>query len=224
MARFAAALRAVRLRARTPCRRSTAWPRASVGLAFPPPGAARLIDRIDRDALRARRPARCRRAPDDAGAAARRRLRQPLPGPRAARRRRRRPASCPTAARAQLQFRGPSATSGYYRNPEATQEPVRRRLARTPATAPTSPTASSTSPAARRTSSSAAAATSTPTSSRRRWATSPASARGCVAVFGSDRRRAAAPSAWWCSPRRASRDAARARASCARHQRARGRR
>ena len=32
--------------------------------------------------------------------------------------------------------------------------------------------------------------------------------RGCVAVFGSRRRGRAAPSAWWCSPRRASRDAA----------------
>ena len=28
--------------------------------------------------------------------------------------------SCPNGARARLQFRGPSATAGYFRNPEAT--------------------------------------------------------------------------------------------------------
>ena len=47
-----------------------------------------------------------------------------------------------------LEFRGPSATSGYFQNPAKTRELFRRRLARIPAIAPTWPTAISSSPGA----------------------------------------------------------------------------
>ena len=83
-----------------------------------------------------------------------------------------------------LQFRGPSATSGYFRDAEATAacahgDWLDSRRPRLHGRA-----ASCSSPAATRTSSSAPAATSTRRSSRRRSASWPGIRKGCVAVFG----------------------------------------
>ncbi len=91
----------------------------SVGLAFPPPGRGPWIDRVERPALTRDGEARPARA-DDAGALEFPSCGRPLPGHEIrivdetghelGERR-----------QGRLQFRGPSATSGYFRNPEQTR-------------------------------------------------------------------------------------------------------
>lgn len=91
---------------------------SSVGLAFPPPGRGPLVDRVDREALA--RLGLARAVPADAPKA----LRLvssglPLPGHQI------RVADAggrelPERAQGRVQFCGPSATAGFYRNPEAT--------------------------------------------------------------------------------------------------------
>ena len=91
---------------------------SSVGLAFPPLGRGPLIDRVDRRALSSEgiaRPAR----PDDVHARRIVSCGRALPGHvirivDAGGR------ELPERVQGRVQFRGPSATSGYYRNPEAT--------------------------------------------------------------------------------------------------------
>ena len=94
----------------------------SVGLAFTPPGEPWRIDLLDRETFHA--PAARRSTPARAG--------DPAPlkivgcgrvhrGPRRCASSTPPASSCPTAHEGALQFRGPSATSGYYRNPEATK-------------------------------------------------------------------------------------------------------
>jgi acyl carrier protein len=91
----------------------------SVGLAFPPPGRGPWIDRVERAALTGRGEARSARA-DDATALEFPSCGRPLPGHqirivdetgREVGERR----------QGRLQFRGPSATSGYFRNEEQTK-------------------------------------------------------------------------------------------------------
>jgi len=92
----------------------------SVGLAFTPPGEPWRIDRVDRDAFTRRGEAAPARADDPSP------LRfvgcgTPIPGHYlrvvdAA------GLELPERHEGSLQFRGPSATSGYYRNPEATRK------------------------------------------------------------------------------------------------------
>ena len=92
----------------------------SVGLAFPPPGRGPLIDRVQRDALtRAGRalPA----AADDPNALRFVGCGQPLPGHQvrivdATSR------EVDERTEGRLEFKGPSATSGYFRNPEKTRD------------------------------------------------------------------------------------------------------
>jgi 1-acyl-sn-glycerol-3-phosphate acyltransferase len=91
---------------------------AAVGLAFPPPGRAVVIDRIRRDALLSRgeaQPAGTR----DSDALEVVACGQPLPGYqiRVVERGR----ELPERREGRIQFRGPSATSGYYRNPAASR-------------------------------------------------------------------------------------------------------
>jgi 1-acyl-sn-glycerol-3-phosphate acyltransferase len=95
----------------------------SVGLAFPPVGRAPVIDRVDRDALTLRGAAEPAR-PDDAHALEVVACGQPLPrheirivdesGRELGERR-----------EGRLEFRGPSATSGYFRNEAKTRELIR---------------------------------------------------------------------------------------------------
>ncbi|MCL7487411.1 MAG: AMP-binding protein [Desulfobulbaceae bacterium] len=92
---------------------------SSVGLAFPPPGRRPIIDRIDRDTFvrsgRAVAPLDTDRPALEFVACG-----QPLPGhqirvvDRGGR-------ELPDRQEGVLQFKGPSATSGYYRNPEKTR-------------------------------------------------------------------------------------------------------
>ena len=103
---------------------------SSVGLAFPAaaragrdrPSRPRRASRASGEAVEA--PRRADAAPRSSSAAAR-----PLPRPRHARGGSGRAWSCPTGRKATSQFRGPSSTSGYYRNPEATKTLFARRLA-----------------------------------------------------------------------------------------------
>lgn len=88
----------------------------SVGLAFPPPGRLPIVDRIERKALAEQGVARPA-APDDASALEVVACGQPLPahqvrivdatGHEA-----------PERREGRLEFKGPSVTSGYFRNPE----------------------------------------------------------------------------------------------------------
>jgi 1-acyl-sn-glycerol-3-phosphate acyltransferase len=92
---------------------------SSVGLAFPPLGRGPLIDRVDRAALSARGVARPA-APGDAHAQRIVSCGRALPG---------HPirvvdadgGELPERTLGRVQFRGPSATSGYFNNPEATR-------------------------------------------------------------------------------------------------------
>ncbi|MGR9089311.1 MAG: AMP-binding protein [Gammaproteobacteria bacterium] len=96
----------------------------SVGLTFPPPGRGPRIDRIDRDAL-ARNGIAQVIAPDSGGPALdlvgcgmplpRHEIRIVDTADR----------ELPERAQGRLQFRGPSATSGYYRNPGKTADLIR---------------------------------------------------------------------------------------------------
>lgn len=91
---------------------------SSVGLAFPPLGRGPLVDRTDRDALMSSGIARCARE-DDRNALRVVSSGLPLPGHEirivdAGGR------ELPERAQGRVQFRGPSATGGYFRNPEAT--------------------------------------------------------------------------------------------------------
>jgi 1-acyl-sn-glycerol-3-phosphate acyltransferase len=93
---------------------------ATLGLAFPPLGRRPLIDRVDREALSRHGEARPAAA-DDAGA-----LRFPscgrvLEGYRL-RIVDRRGAQLPERRQGRIEFQGPSATSGYFENPEATAQ------------------------------------------------------------------------------------------------------
>jgi 1-acyl-sn-glycerol-3-phosphate acyltransferase len=92
----------------------------AVGLAFPPPGRAPLIDRIQRDTFEASG----RAVPvekTDADALEFVACGQPLPGyqirivDQAGR-------ELPEREEGRLQFRGPSVTQGYFRNPEKTRD------------------------------------------------------------------------------------------------------
>ncbi|MBA4175289.1 MAG: acyl-phosphate glycerol 3-phosphate acyltransferase [Leptothrix sp. (in: Bacteria)] len=92
-----------------------------LGLTFPPLGRGPKVDTIDRAALRSRR-----RAVAVAGSAGDRGLLQvvscgvPLPG-HEVRVVDARGAEAPERCEGRVEFRGPSATPGYYRNPEATR-------------------------------------------------------------------------------------------------------
>ncbi|MDP2787563.1 MAG: AMP-binding protein [Pseudomonadota bacterium] len=91
---------------------------SSVGLAFPPPGRGPLIDRVERAALSTTGIARVAPA-EDAHALRIVSCGRALPGHAirivdAAGR------ELPERTQGRVQFRGPSATRGYYRNPEAT--------------------------------------------------------------------------------------------------------
>ena len=128
--------------------------------------------------------------------------------------------SFPTAAKAS------SSSAGRRRRAATTATPRRPRACSpangsTPATAPTCRTAWCSSPGAKRTSSSAPGATSRPTSSRRRSAICRASARGCVAVFGSVDRASGTERVVVLAETREPRHRAR-RGSAPPHQRARG--
>ncbi|ACL63067.1 AMP-binding protein [Methylobacterium nodulans] len=91
----------------------------AVGLAFPPPGRGPLIDWIDRTALSRQGEARPA-APGNAKSIAFAACGRPLRGHQirivdeAGR-------EVPERVEGRLQFRGPSATAGYFRNPEKTQ-------------------------------------------------------------------------------------------------------
>ncbi len=91
---------------------------SSVGLAFPPPGRGPLIDRVDRDALSSAGIARTAQA-DDVHALRIVSCGLPLPGhdirivDGGGR-------ELPERTQGRVQFRGPSATGGYFHNPEAT--------------------------------------------------------------------------------------------------------
>lgn len=91
---------------------------SSVGLSFPPPGRGPLLDRVDRDALA--RLGLARPAPEsESKALSLVSSGLPLPGHQiritdAGGR------ELPERAQGHVQFCGPSATAGYYRNPEAT--------------------------------------------------------------------------------------------------------
>jgi len=91
----------------------------AVGLAFPPIGRGALVDRVDRDALAGEGVARA--APAEAGdALSLVACGRPLPRheirvvDESSR-------ELPECAEGRLQFRGPSATRGYFRNPEKTR-------------------------------------------------------------------------------------------------------
>ncbi len=93
---------------------------AAVGLAFPPPGRGPIIDRIRRQPLAASGRAICA-AEDDSEAVEIVACGQPLPGYQirivdAAGH------ELPERQEGRLEFRGPSATSGYLHNPEATRK------------------------------------------------------------------------------------------------------
>lgn len=95
---------------------------SSVGLAFPPHRRGPLIDRVDRDALISKGIARPVPAEDrharrvvSCGA--------PLPG-HALRIVDAEGSELPNRTQGRVQFRGPSATRGYFRNPEATERLV----------------------------------------------------------------------------------------------------
>lgn len=93
---------------------------SAVGLAFPPLGRGPRIDRVDREAFTVKGHARPARE-DDEAALEFVACGQPLPGyeircvDEAGR-------EAPERREGRIEFRGPSATSGYYRNPEATRE------------------------------------------------------------------------------------------------------
>lgn len=93
---------------------------SAVGLAFPPLGRGPRIDRVDREEFTVKGHARPARE-DDEGALEFVACGQPLPGyeircvDEAGR-------EAPERREGRIEFRGPSATSGYYRNPEATRE------------------------------------------------------------------------------------------------------
>ena len=118
---------------------------SSVGLAFPPLGRGPLIDRGGPAsrwrAIGIAAPARRRRR----ARPAHRHLRPALARPRASRRRRRRLANCREREQGRRAIPRPvQPRSGYLTQPRRQPAPVRRRLARTPATWATSPAASCT--------------------------------------------------------------------------------
>ena len=92
----------------------------AVGLAFPPPGRGPLVDRVDREALTLSGAAR-RASDDDPDALLFVGCGAPIPGHeiRVVGRDGR---ELPERAEGRIEFRGPSATSGYYRNPAKTRE------------------------------------------------------------------------------------------------------
>ena len=93
---------------------------SSVGLAFPPPGRLAIIDRVDRDAIATTGEARPA-SPADPSALEFVACGQPLPGHEirivdpAGR-------ELPERQQGRLEFRGPSTTSGYFRNEEKTRQ------------------------------------------------------------------------------------------------------
>ena len=103
------------------CRRSTAWPKARSGSPSRRRASRGSVDSLDRERVRARGAARCRRAPDDPAPLKVRRLRHVLSRTTTCAWSTPRACELPDRSEGQLQFRGPSATSGYYRNPEATK-------------------------------------------------------------------------------------------------------
>ena len=176
----------------------------SVGLAFTPPGEPWQVDLLDREhllvaaakrcsrarAIRAAQGGRCGRAiPDhelrvvDAAGL-----------------------ELPDRSEGTLQFRGPSATSGYYRNPEATKGLFDGEWVNTGDRAYLSDgmlylTGREKDIIIR------GGRNISPYELEEAVGDIPGVRRGCVAVFGRWTRRAA-PSASWCSPRRARADAA----------------
>ena len=95
----------------------------AVGLAFPPPGRLPIIDRVDREAL-SRRGVAARAQADDAHPLEIVACGQPLPGHEI---RIVDDVGFEVGERheGRLEFRGPSATSGYFRNPAKTRELLR---------------------------------------------------------------------------------------------------
>jgi 1-acyl-sn-glycerol-3-phosphate acyltransferase len=96
---------------------------SAVGLAFPPLGRGPIIDRVDRDSFERAGRAEAA-APDDRHALEFVACGQPLPGYEIriqddANR------ELPEGRQGRLEFRGPSATSGYMNNPEATRELIK---------------------------------------------------------------------------------------------------
>lgn len=92
---------------------------SSVGLAFPPPGRKPIIDRVDRRALSEHGRAQPA-GPDDANALEIVACGQPLPGHQirvvdASGR------EAPERHEGQIEFKGPSATAGYFANPNKTK-------------------------------------------------------------------------------------------------------
>ena len=186
--RFTDALRALRLPARARCRRSTASPKASLGVAFPPLGPRPLIDRVDRERVHARAGARCRRAPDDPTPLRVRLLRHAAARARGAHRRRRAARELPERREGRVavpravghqrllpQPRGDRARCSHGEwldTGDLAYIAARRGLHHRPRQGHDHPR--------RR-------ATSTRTSSRRRSASLPGIRKGCVAVFGSRR-------------------------------------
>jgi acyl-CoA synthetase (AMP-forming)/AMP-acid ligase II/acyl carrier protein len=187
---------------------------SSVGLVFPPPGRGPVIDRIQRDALM--RDARAVPAGADDAV-------QEGTSAAGAGRAGAAPAALEFVACGQslaghqirivdatghelgereegrLEFKGPSCTSGYFRNAEATRACF-RTAGWIPAIAPTQSAARFTSPDASRTSSSAPGATSTRTNWKRLWEIFPTSARAAWR-YSAAPTRPRAPSAWWCWPK-----------------------
>ena len=121
LARFAAAFRPYGLHAET-LAPVYGLAECSVGLAVSPPGRGPLIDRVQREALAAGRalPA----ATDDAHALSMVACGVPLPGHQV-RIVDESGIELPPRRVGRLEFRGPSATRGYYRNAEATEKLIR---------------------------------------------------------------------------------------------------
>ena len=171
----------------------------AVAVTLPPPGRPPIVDRVDRTALNAHGIAEIAR-PDDANAVELVACGQPIPGHeiriidemgRELGERR----------EGRLEFRGPSATSGYFQNADQDPRAVPRRLARYRRPRLYGRAATCSSPAGSRTSSSVPASTSRRTRSKRRSEQSPACARTASRPSASPIR-LPAPSASWCWPRR----------------------
>ena len=118
--RFAAALRALRSAARGRWRRSTAWPKRRVGLLFPPLGRAAPRSIASSATPSRANAARVPAAAADADCAALRRLRRAACRSRGPHRRRRRATKSASASKVGSSSSGPSATHGYFRNPQQT--------------------------------------------------------------------------------------------------------